>query len=308
MNKKIKQLIAATAALLTLVSTEASAQNELVVQQYMHNYFAVNPAFAGSREGLSLFGSYRKQWAGIESAPSSALLTAHTPLRHVSLTMGLSLYDQTIHESRNSGALFTIGYRANLTKRLKLGLALQPGAAFRSTDWTKMRTMDQDDEVFSEKKTGVAPLLGFGVSLYSDIMFLGISTTSLLVTDDFDNLDTEFAPADATYIVCGGYYFDLGQGFALQPSVLADYSKATDAAANISLTGYWRDTFGLTLAYRTNKDATAGLSFTPNGRLKVAYSYTMSLGDLKSYNSGSHEISLQYDFVYKIKAISHRFY
>lgn len=301
-------IIAAAFAACLLAGSDASAQNELVVSQYMHNYFAVNPAFAGSREGLSLFGSFRKQWAGIESAPTSELITANTPLRHEKITLGLSLYNQDIHESRNSGLELSVGYRTKIGYRTWLGLALQPGIAFRSVDWTKMRTMQTDDPIFAEKYTGVAPLLGFGVSVYGDKFFAGVSTTSFLVTNDFDKVDTEFAPADATYLLCGGYWFDLSRNFALQPSVLADYSEATDLAANVSVSAIWSDFFWLTLAYRTNKDATAGIAVCPNSRIKVAYSYTMSLGDLKSYNSGSHEISFQYDFVYKVRTVSHRFY
>lgn len=305
----IKRLIAAASiAAGLLAGSAANAQNELLVAQYVHNYFAVNPAFAGSRDGLSVFGSFRKQWAGIESSPTSELLTAHTPMRREKLTAGLSVYNQTIHESRNTGAMISVGYRTEIAKGTWLGLALQPGAAFRSADWTQMRVMQDDDPIFAEKHTGVAPLLGFGISVYGERFFAGVSTTSLLVTDDFDNVNTSFSPADATYVLCGGYWFALGNSFALQPSVLADYSKKTDAAANISLSAIWRDTFWLTVAYRTCDEATAGLAFKPNQRIKVAYSYTLSTGDIQSYNNGSHEISLQYDFVYRVKTISHRFF
>lgn len=305
----IKILIAAASiAAGLLASTAARAQNELVVSQYMHNYFAVNPSFAGSRGGLSVFGSFRKQWMGIESSPMSMLLTAHTPLRREKIAAGLSVYNQTIHESRNTGAMVSVGYRTRINRDVWLGFALQPGVAFRSADWTQMRTMDPDDEVFAEKHTGVAPLLGFGASVYGEKFFAGVSTTSFFVTDDFDNVDTNFSPSEATYILCGGYWFDLNNSFALQPSLMADYSKKTDAAANITLSAIWRDMAWLSVAYRTNKDLTAGLAYKPNQRFKVAYSYTLSMGDVQSYNSGSHEISLQYDFVYKVKTISHRFF
>ena len=79
-------------------STQALAQNELIVSQYIHNRFAVNPSFAGARGGLSVFGGFRKQWATIENTPRSILLTAHSPLKNEKLTLGLSLYNQKIHE------------------------------------------------------------------------------------------------------------------------------------------------------------------------------------------------------------------
>lgn len=304
---KTLRALAATAAL-AAATVSAWGQNELIVSQYMHNYFAVNPAFAGSREGLSLFGGFRKQWASIESSPTSAILTANTPMRHEKLTGGLSIYHQAIHVSTNTGVMATVGYRTRVGRRATLGLALQPGVAIRSRNWEKVRTMDGQDDAFAEKETNAAPILGVGVSLYGDKFFAGISTTSLIVTDDFERKDTKFAPADATYVACGGYWFDLGADMALQPSVLADYSKKTDAAATLSVSAIWREKVWLTLAGRTTKDATIGAAYKPNPRLKVAYSYTMSLGPLNGYESGSHEITLQYDLVYKIKAVGPRFY
>ena len=273
---KTLRALAATAAL-AAATVSAWGQNELIVSQYMHNYFAVNPAFAGSREGLSLFGGFRKQWASIESSPTSAILTANTPMRHEKLTGGLSIYHQAIHESTNTGVMATVGYRTRVWRRATLGVAI------RSRNWEKVRTMDGQDDAFAEKETNAAPLLGVGVSLYGDKFFAGISTTSLIVTDDFERKDTKFAPADATYMACGGYWFDLGADVALQPSVLADYCKKTDAAATLSVSAIWREKVWLTLAGRTTKDATIGAAYKPNPQLKVAYSYTMSLGHNQSH-------------------------
>ena len=50
------------------------------------------------------------------------------------------------------------------------------------------------------------------------------------------------------------------------------------------------------------------LAYKPNTRFKAAYSYSMDLGPLKSYSGGSHELTLQYDFIYKVRAVGPRFY
>lgn len=291
-----------------MAAISAVAQNELVVSQYMHNYFAVNPSFAGCGEGLSLFGSARRQWATIESTPLSGLLTVNTPMRHEKLTAGLSLYYQSLHQTTNAGVLATVGYRTQVSSEAWLGFALQPGAAFRSYNWAKVSTIDPDDDSFAENETGIAPLLGFGVSFYGNRFFAGLSTSSFFVTNDFERKDTKFAPADATYIACGGYWFQLGKDFALQPSALVNYRKGEDIDASGSVSGIWREKVWLSVAYRTTKEATFGLAFKPNIRWKVAYNYSMDMGPLKSYSGGSHEISLQYDFIYKIKAVGPRFY
>lgn len=304
LSRALVAMAAATAAM-----TSAEAQNELTVSQYMHNYYAVNPSFAGSRECVSVAGSFRKQWATIESSPMSALVTAHTPMRRERITLGFNAYHQSIHQSTNSGMLFTVGYRANvINRRTWLGLAIQPGLAFRSRNWQKVHTMQPDDDVFMEKETGMAPMLGLGASLYSDKFFVGLSSTTLLVTDDFENKDTRFAPQEATWIAMGGYWFQLDRHFALQPSALVDFNKRDGVAADLSVSGIYDKKIWLSAAYRTTKDLTVGAAYKPNFRMKIAYNYSLGLGPVKSYSAGSHEISLQYDFVYRVRTVSHRFY
>lgn len=294
---------------LLLWARGARGQNELIVSQYVHNYFAVNPSFAGSRGGLSLFAGARKQWAGITHSPTSLLLTAHTPMRHEKLTGGASVYHQQIGESANSGLMATVGYRTLVGRGVWLGLALQPGVALRSRDWSRVRTMEAQDEAFAERETGAAPLLGLGASLYGEKFFAGLSTTTLVVTDDFERRTTKFSPADATYVACGGYWLSLGGGdIALQPSAMADYSRATGAAVMGSISGVWRETAWLTAAYQTTRDLTLSAAYKPNSRLKVAYSYSMNLGPLSGYGSGSHELTLQYDLVWSVRVVGPRFY
>ena len=306
MIKKAKRAIAAL--LLLLVVTGAWGQEEVLVSQYLHNQFAINPAFAGSREGLTLFGGFRKQWGGIESSPTSILLTGHAPLRNEKMTLGLSMWDYKLHETNEATVLATVGYRTKIADGTWLGLALQPGVTIRSTDWSSVRTMEEEDAVFMEKETGVAPQLGFGVSVYGTRYFGGLSVKSLFVVDDFERRGGEFAPGEATYYLTGGYRWDVGESFTIQPSLMADYSKKTDMACDITVTGGYAEKLYVDLAYRTTKDVTIGLSYKPKEQLKIAYSYTLSVGDLNGYGSGSHEITLQYDFVYRVKAVGPRFY
>ncbi|MFT4849690.1 MAG: type IX secretion system PorP/SprF family membrane protein, partial [Sediminicola sp.] len=56
--------------LLVVLSAEfASAQQDPQYTQYMYNMNVVNPAYAGSKESLSITALYRNQWAGFDDAP-----------------------------------------------------------------------------------------------------------------------------------------------------------------------------------------------------------------------------------------------
>ena len=60
--KKIKII----SALLALVSLPATAQQDPQYTHYMYNTININPAYAGSRGALSIFGLHRTQWAGLD--------------------------------------------------------------------------------------------------------------------------------------------------------------------------------------------------------------------------------------------------
>ena len=59
--------------------------------QYMYNTIAVNPAYAGSRDALSIVGLNRNQWAGFDGGPQTQTLSIHSPLRNEKVGLGLSL-------------------------------------------------------------------------------------------------------------------------------------------------------------------------------------------------------------------------
>ena len=53
-------------------------QQTALNSQYMFNDFAINPAVAGTKNYTPLSLSFRRQWMGIDEAPVTQHLMAHT--------------------------------------------------------------------------------------------------------------------------------------------------------------------------------------------------------------------------------------
>lgn len=283
------------------------AQNDLIVGQYIHNQYAINPAFAGNREGVTFFGSWRKQWMGIENTPTSILFTTHAPLKNEKLTIGLQAWNQKIHQTANTGVGVSIGYRTRITPNTWLGLALLPGVSIKSADWTKLNLIDKDDDVFAEKTSCTSPLMGFGATWYGRRHFAGLSVTSLFINNEFDQSASIFAPGDAQYICTGGYL--LGDGdIHVQPSAMVSYSKAESTNVTATLSGIYRNFIWLDAAYCTKSEINVGIAIQALPQLRVAYNYGLTTGDLSGHSNGTHEISVQYDLVYLIKTVGPRFF
>jgi type IX secretion system PorP/SprF family membrane protein len=57
------------------------AQQDAQYTNYMYNTININPAYAGSRGTMSLFGLHRAQWVGLEGAPTTNTFSIHTPIK-----------------------------------------------------------------------------------------------------------------------------------------------------------------------------------------------------------------------------------
>ncbi|WP_370576682.1 PorP/SprF family type IX secretion system membrane protein, partial [Myroides sp. WP-1] len=76
--------------LLACFSHPMQAQQDPQYTNYMYNHGNINPAYAGSREGLAVFGLYRTQWVGLEGAPKTATLSVDSPLGRSGLGLGVN--------------------------------------------------------------------------------------------------------------------------------------------------------------------------------------------------------------------------
>src|SRR6478672_8126774 len=72
------------------------AQQDSQYTQYMYNTINVNPAYAGSRGVMSIFGLHRTQWVGIEGAPETNAFSVNTPINNSNLGIGLSFVNDKI--------------------------------------------------------------------------------------------------------------------------------------------------------------------------------------------------------------------
>ena len=74
-------------------------QQDSQFTQYMYNTININPAYAGSRDVLSVFGLHRSQWVGLDGAPVTNTFAIHSPLRNENVGLGLSFINDRIGPS-----------------------------------------------------------------------------------------------------------------------------------------------------------------------------------------------------------------
>ena len=71
--------------ILLVVSAQMSfGQQDALYSQYMFNPFAINPAYAGSRNSISAVILHRSQWLGLNGAPNTQTVAIHSKIDRVS--------------------------------------------------------------------------------------------------------------------------------------------------------------------------------------------------------------------------------
>src|ERR1700743_3638177 len=106
--------------ILILVNTLAFAQQDPMFTHYMYNTLWLNPAYAGTREAMTITGINRSQWVGYDGAPVDQSLTIHSQSLNEKMGVGLSLINDKIGPTKNTMIAIGVAYHIRLTKKSKL--------------------------------------------------------------------------------------------------------------------------------------------------------------------------------------------
>ena len=117
MNKRNYFLGVLLGATLLGSTTSLVAQQDPQYSMYMFNPLSVNPAYAGSRDALSVTLLGRKQWVSIPGAPLTGTFTIHSPLKNEAIALGLSVIHDEIGATQNTGVFGDAAYRFALDKK-----------------------------------------------------------------------------------------------------------------------------------------------------------------------------------------------
>ncbi|MEI6124855.1 MAG: type IX secretion system membrane protein PorP/SprF [Bacteroidota bacterium] len=298
-------------SVILLISMSSYAQQDPLFSQYMFNKLAINPAYAGSTEMLSIDLLSRYQWVGIKGAPKTITLSLHSPLRNNHMGLGLYLYGDFVGPTVTYGLMGSYAYRMRLGKG-KLCLGLQVGIKYFSFDWQKINVQDPD-YVFGQQQTKkFTPDANFGIYYYSKKFFAGLSTKDLfqnasgMSTVDGKNTYTKLL---RHFYGMAGVNIPISDKVSFRPSVLAKYVAHAPVQCDINVSFMFNNLFWIGASYRTEKAVVLLTEFHLGKKLRVGYSYDMYLGKLMAVNKGSHEIRLGLDFdVFNSRMLTPRYF
>lgn len=309
----MKKLILFT--LFTLSAVNGYSQQDAQFTQYMYNTININPAYAGSRGVLSVFGLHRTQWVGIDGAPKTNTFSLNTPIKNSNIGFGLSVINDRIGPSDETAISADISYSINTSDKYKLSFGVKATADLLNVDFTKLNIYNPGDPLAQYNiDNKFSPNVGAGIYYHSDKSYIGLSVPNFLETKHFDKGQNGFgsnsiASEKMHYYLIAGHVFDLSSSLKMKPAFLTKMVKGAPLQVDLSANFIYNERFTLGAAYRWDAAASLMAGFQINNSLFLGYGYDMEVTKLANYNSGSHEVFLRYELFKKAeKVVSPRFF
>lgn len=299
----MKQSYFAIICLLLLGTFSSNAQQDPQYTQYMYNTQIVNPAYAGSRDALSIGFLYRTQWVSFDGAPKSATLTANTPIGGLdNMGLGLSIVTDRLGPATESNINVDYAYSINTSADAELSFGLKAGLDLLDVDFTKLNIFDANDPRFQNNiDNKLQPQIGAGVYYNTQKFYAGLSVPNFLTTKHFDensiaNTQIETVAAERLhYFLIAGYVFDLNENLKFKPASLVKVVSGSPLQWDVSGNFLINDKFTLGASYRWSAALSAMAGFQISEEMFIGLGYDYQTTDIESYSDGSYEIFLRFD-------------
>jgi type IX secretion system PorP/SprF family membrane protein len=296
--------------LLAVTSGYSQELNLPVATQYLaDNPFVVSPTFAGIGDNLRIRANGMTQWVGIKDAPENQSLYADFRIADQS-GVGLSVYNDKNGFTRQTGAKVSFAHHIILDyyskQYLSFGISYNINTfkidigAFDPTD---------PDPYITNNRFNANNNFDVGLLYRNKSFYLSFNASNIL-DKNIDNSSKIEPSLILNYQVYSGYVFSNSNynRAEIEPSVYyqlfaSDGRSSTDL--NVKYRKYNRDDdyYWAGVSYRfLNDQIGKPLNLGPMAGFKKSgfyfgYSYQMTLNEIAGYNSGTHVVTVGFDFL-----------
>ena len=288
--------------LFVVFAGQAFAQFEASYTQYMFNGLAINPAYAGSHNSLDASLITRFQSPGLEGAPSTQTISAHTGIRDKKIGLGLMVITDKIGVTRQTGYYASFAYKIKFAKST-LSLGLQGGATSYRSDYSQLLIKQPGDPLVDGDVRETQPNIGAGIYYHSKMFYAGLSMPQMLGALSENIIQSQ------PIIFTTGVVLPLNDAFKLKPSVLVRTVEEQLVEIHCNMNLLIHEILWVGASYRVGSSVSGLLELQLTNQLRLGYAYDATLSELRQADSGSHEIMLNFQLRYtKKKVVNPRYF
>jgi type IX secretion system PorP/SprF family membrane protein len=303
LNKTIFPWFAVT--LLLAVTYQTFAQQDPQYTQYMYNTQVVNPAYAGSREALSIGVLGRTQWVNLEGSPTTGTFTVNSPIGlYDNMGLGLSIVHDQIGPATESNIVVDFSYSLLLKSFNKLSFGLKAGVDVLDVDYSRLSIFNANDPFFQNNVDNrLQPQVGAGIYYNTNKFYAGFSVPNFLNSKHYDestlnNSDPgSIAIERLHYFFITGYVFDLNENLKFKPASLVKMVSGAPLQWDISANFLIHEKFTLGASYRWSASVSALAGFQISNSIFAGVAYDYQSTAIENYSDGSYEVFLRFDIL-----------
>ena len=268
--------------------------------QFYFNPSALNPSFTGIDGQSAAFLSYRKQWVGIEGAPTVSQFSFQAPNPH-RIAVGLNFNQDKRGPVSTSTAMVSTGYNIPINKEVYMRFGMSVGAGFFRTDMSalKFSSVATDPVMTGLLQNDIQLLANAGVSFHSKLFHLGLAIPHLFQNNYLSTTAFgvgSFKPLDQL-IIHGSYRYYLSKGkFLFEPYV--NYRLNINMPSQLELAGvlHMRNMAWVGASYKQDFGLSGLFGFKFSPTIALGYAYSIKNTGINELASPSHEVQLGFLF------------
>lgn len=308
----MKNIILIISLLFCVAITQSNAQSTgFFGGHYNVAPILISPASAGFSETHQIMMNARTQWVGFPGAPKTYIVNYNGPIGST-FGFGAGFLSETI------GNITNFGYKMNFALRVQPRNTKFKGAFGFSTEFNRQRLADsvRESEFFESGDEIIMQAIDgrriFDASMgvwgtYGDskfdkgLTYFGLTFSNLIVAKVGDIASTNDNQGSFfKFVVFNvGHIFDVEQyNFKLEPSLMIRSLQNVPFQVDFNIKGsFLQEKLVAGLSYRSGSgDAVALLLGTKVESFNLYYSYDVSFSRFQKYSSGSHEVTIAFDF------------
>jgi type IX secretion system PorP/SprF family membrane protein len=291
-------IILATIILILLYAGEGYGQQKVQFTQYMFNGLVINPAYAGADEALSLTFVNRSQWTGVEAAPLTQTLTAHSLFLKKHIGLGMTVVNDKIGVHKNLTALTNYAYHIRTGAESYLSMGLQAGIHNRKSDYASIAGSNNDPKIGNAYISHTSLDFGMGIYFRSPKIHLGLSAPELVPEKIAINDSVTVRLSKVNFLLFSRYRIPLSEHVNFEPGFLLKYLQGVPLSFDLNMNMVYRKVLTAGLSYRKGESIDFLLKAQVTPQLQFGYSYDHPVGITSRLSNGSHELMINYLFRY----------
>ena len=304
-QRKMKKIF--LTAILAFISTmDVHAQQDPHYTQYMYNMNVMNPAYAGSKENLSIGLLFRKQWVEIEDSPTTFTASGHSPVGK-NVGLGLSIISDRIGPVEENNVYGDFSYTLNLGGEHRLAMGIKAGVSLLNIGLNSeiASTLPvPTDGAFAENTSTAKLNIGTGLFYYTNKYYLALSVPNMLKSAHLDYNGVQYGSEVQHYFLTGGYVFQISDNTKFKPFFMVKSAFNAPTSVDVSTNFLFFEKFELGASYRFEDSFGAMVNYKISDGIRLGYAYDHIVSDLNVATPSSHEFMVLFDLNFPKKVSS----